>query len=168
MADKEIPKWRDIYPVLAPEDHDRLEANSAIKEFRGGLPKEQAEAEAHKDYLKDHAVNSAAHHYLGMRAAVASKHEPAAKKHGAAYTLAMNHLGYNPLEAPPQDVLDRTKDLEKSPYSYKPHQADSFFEPKVQIPGVKEPTEEDKTLQLIEKLKSLRAGSAQPASKTST
>jgi hypothetical protein len=168
MADKEIPKWRDVYPVLAPEDHDRLEANAAVHEFRGGHSKEEAESKAHQDYLKDNAINAAAHHYLGMRASVAANHSTAAKKHGAAYTLAMQHLGYNPLEAPPQDVLDRTKDLEKSPYSYKPHQADSFFEPKVEIPGVKEPTEEDKTLQLIEKLKSLRAGSAQPASRTST
>ena len=156
MATKEQPKWRDTYDTLAPEDHDALEANAAVHEFRGGHSKEEAEAKAHQDYLKNHAIDSAAHHLLGMRAAQAVGHTSAAKRHGEAFSLAMGHLGYNPLETPPKDILDRTKDIEKSPYTFKAHQADKFFEPKVEIPGVKEPTEKDKTLELIEKLKALR------------
>jgi hypothetical protein len=155
MADKVT--WRNTYTVLKPEDNDQLEANAAQHEFRGGLTQDQSEARAHQDYLKNHAVDSAAHHLLGMRAAMAVGHTAAAKRHGEAYGLAMSHLGYNPLGAPPKDILDRSKDIQKSPYSFKAHQADEFFAPKVEIPGTKEPTEQDRTLELIEKLKTMRA-----------
>jgi hypothetical protein len=154
-VDKELPKWRNTYETLKPEDHDQLEANAAVKEFRGGVPKEQAEAEAHQDYLKSHAMDSASFHYLGMRAAVASQHEAAAKRHGEAYSLAMKHLGLNPLDAPPKEILDRVKDSDKGPYSFKAHSADSFFQPKVEIPGVKEEPA-NRTLELLEKLKALK------------
>ena len=146
------PKWQDRYEVLAPEDNDALETKAAIHEFRGGLPKEQSEEKAYEDYLKDKALDSSAHHYIGMRAATASHHEPAAKKHGTAYTAAMKHLGYNPLEAPPKEVLDRAKDIEKNPYKFTPHKADGFFETKEEV---KE--EPNKTQELLTKLKSLRA-----------
>jgi hypothetical protein len=155
MADKETPKWRDRFEVLAPEDHDVLEANAAQHEFRGRMSKEDSEERAHQDYLKDHAIGSAAFHYLGMRAATAANHQKASKQHGEAYSLAMKHLGLNPLETPPKEVLERTKDIEKSPYKFSPHQADDFFAPK--LPEAPKPTEKQKTLELVEKLKSLRA-----------
>jgi hypothetical protein len=162
MADNRIgtedktPKWRDRYPVLVLEDNDLLDTNSSVKEFRGGLSKEQAEAEAHKDYLKNHAIDSAAYHLLGMHAATAANHESAAKKHGQAYSLAVKHLGLNPTNTPSKEILDRAKNIEKNPYSFKAHQADGFFVPKVEIPGTETPPE-NKTLQLLERLKSLRA-----------
>jgi hypothetical protein len=154
--DDKTPKWRNTYPVLALEDHDLLDTNSSVKEFRGGLSKEQAESEAHKDYLKNHAIDSAAHHLLGMRASTATGHEPAAKRHGQAYSLAVKHLGLNPTDTPSKEILDRAKNIEKNPYSFKAHQADGFFVPKVEIPGTEAPPE-NKTLQLLERLKSLRA-----------
>jgi len=155
VDNQEKPKWRNVYETLKPEDHDQLEANSAINEFRGGLPKEEAESKAHQDYLKNHAMDSAAFHYIGMRCATAAQHEPAAKKHGAAYSLAMKHLGLNPLDAPPKEILDRVKDVEKSPYKFSAHAADSFFEPKVEIPGIKEEPA-NRTLELLERLKALK------------
>jgi hypothetical protein len=154
-VDKELPKWRNTYETLKPEDHDQLEANAAIKEFRGGLPKEQAEDRAYGDYLDDKARDACAFHYLGMRASVAAQHEAAAKRHGEAYSLAIKHLGLNPLDAPPKEILDRVKDASKGPYSFKPHSADSFFQPKVEIPGVKEEPA-NRTLELLEKLKALK------------
>jgi len=153
--DKEVSKWRDRYDVLAPEDHDLLDSNAAVHEFRGGMSKEAAETRAHQNYLRNHALDACAFHYLGMRAALAGQNQSAAKRHGEAYSTAMKHLGYNPLETPPKEVLDRAKDSEKNPYSFKAHQADHFFVP--EIPQVKEPTEKEKTLELIEKLKGLRA-----------
>ena len=90
-----------------------------------------------------------------MRCATAANHESAAKRHGEAYSLAMRHLGLNPLDAPPKEILDRIKDSDKSPYSFKAHAADSFFEPKVEIPGVKEEPA-NRTLELLEKLKALK------------
>jgi hypothetical protein len=155
MPTKEIPKWRDRFDVLAPEDHDQLEANAAIHEFRGGATKDDAEVRAHKDYLQTHAVTAAAHHYLGMRAALAVNHQAAAKQHGAAYELAMKHLGYSHLTTPPKDVLDRAKDIEKNPYKFSPHPADSFFAP--EIPQAPKLTAQQRTLELVDKLKSLRA-----------
>jgi hypothetical protein len=154
-VDKELPKWRNTYETLKPEDHDQLEANAAIKEFRGGLPKEQAEDRAYGDYLDDKARDACAFHYLGMRASVAAQHEPATKRHGEAYSLAMKHLGLNPLDAPPKEILDRIKDSDNGPYSFKAHAADSFFQTKVEIPGVKEEPA-NRTLELLEKLKALK------------
>ena len=155
MAQDKTPKWQDKYEVLKPEDHDLLDTNSSVHEFRGGMSKEDAEARAHADYLRNHAIDAAAFHYLGMRSALAANHQPAAKKHGEAYSLAMSHLGYNPLDTPPKEILDRAKDAEKGPYSFKAHQADEFFQPK--IPQAPEQTEGQKTLQLIEKLKALKS-----------
>jgi len=147
------PKWRDRFDTLAPEDHDSLDANAAVHEFRGGLPKEHAESKAHGDYLRNHALDAAAHHYLGMRAATVANHSAAAKQHGFAYGLAMNHLGYSPTETPPKELLDRIK-AAKGPYKFSDHKADGFFVPK--IPEIVEPSEQQKTLELIEKLKGLK------------
>src|ERR1017187_1474124 len=161
MADKETPKWRDRFEVLAPEEHDVLEANAAQHEFRGRMSKEDSEERAHQDYLKDHAIGSAAFHLAGMRAATAANHQTAAKKHGASYSLAMKHLGYNPIETPPKEILDRLQDESKNPYSFKAHQADNFFVPK--LPEAPKPTEKQKTLELIDKLKGMRAKTPNPA-----
>jgi hypothetical protein len=154
MADKEPVRWRDHYNVLAPEDTDALESAAGILEFRGGLPKEQAEGKAHTDYLRNHALDSAAYHYLGMRAAVAAKHMTAAKQHGQAYTLAMRHLGLGPTDAPPKEILDRIQDTDKSPYKFSAHKADEFFTP--QLPETEpEDKEKAKTQELLAALKSL-------------
>ncbi len=147
-------KWLDKYNILDPADADGLEINAAQHEFRGGLPREQAEQKAHEQYLKNHALDSAAYHYLGMRAALAAQHQTAAKQHGAAYTLAMKHLGLNPLDRPPQEILERVKDVDKSPYKFSAHKADDFFVP--QIPELTEDEKEKaKTQELIDKLKAL-------------
>jgi len=154
MADKEPIRWRNHYNILAPEDADSLETAAGISEFRGGLPKEQAEDKAHKDYLRNHALDAAAYHYLGMRAAVAAQHIPAAKQHGQAYVLAMRHLGLTPTDAPPKEILDRVQDSEKSPYKFSAHKADSFFTP--QLPEI-EPEEKEaaKTQELLTALKEI-------------
>jgi len=146
-------KWRDVYEILDPADADGLDASAAIHEFRGGLSKEKAAEKAHKEYLRNHALDSAAHHYLGMRAAMATGNVGAAKRHGASYEKALNHLGLNPIDPVHQDILDRTKDADKSPYAFKAHQADSFFEP--QLPVIKEKTSKERTMELLENLKQL-------------
>jgi hypothetical protein len=159
MADRESVRWRDHYNILAPEDTDSLDTNSAVLEFRGGLPKEQAEAKAHTNYLRNHALDAAAYHYLGMRAAVAAQHIPAAKQHGQAYILAMRHLGLGPTDAPPKEVLDRIQDFEKSPYKFSAHKADEFFTP--QLPEIEpEDKEKAKTQELLTALKGLGKPSA--------
>lgn len=154
MADKEPVRWRNQHSILSPEDGDALETSAAIAEFRGGLPKEEAERKAHSDYLRNHALDAAAHHYLGMRAAVAAQHMAAAKQHGQAYVLAMRHLGVNPTGTPPKEVLDRIQDSKNSPYKFVGHKADSFFTP--QLPEIEpEDKEKVKTQELLEALKQL-------------
>ena len=146
-------KWRDKFSVVHPDDHSALDMAAAVHEFRGGLTKEESEKKAHTEYLRSHALDSAAYHYLGMRGAMATGNVPAAKRHGVAYSTVMKHLGVlNPLDSPPKEVTERAKDLEKNPYSFKEHKADGLFSNEPEIP---EMTEKEKTMALIEKLKSL-------------
>jgi len=152
MADKIVPNWRDQYVVLKPEHHDLLDTNAAHFEFRGGLSKEEAEHKAYQHYLKDHAVKSAAFHYLGARAAIAANHREAAQKHGFAYTMAMKHLGHGPLDTPPKEVLEQIKNLDSSPYQFKNHEADHFFQGS---PEDKPKTERERTMELIENLRAI-------------
>lgn len=152
MADN--TKWLDQYDVLDPADIDGLNASAAVHEFRGGLTAEQAAQKAHEGYLRNHAIDSAAHHYLGARAAVAAKNQAAAKQHGQAYIAAMSHMGLDATGTPPKEVLDRIQVLESNPYSFKGHKADAFFTPEIQEP---KPSKQEKMGDLIEKIKQLKA-----------
>ena len=125
---KPEPKpWLDRYPVLDEEHHADLEARAAVNELRGKMPREEAEARAHGDYVKERALDAAAHHLLGVKAAHAAQHVNAAKQHGAAYAAAMTAAGADPYEQPPQAVMDRIKDAKQKVYSFKAHPADAFF-----------------------------------------
>jgi hypothetical protein len=157
MADN--VKWKDSYDVLDPSDFDTLDSNAAVHEFRGGLTQDQAASKAHEEYLKNHAIDSAAHHYLGARAAVAAHNQAAAKQHGQAYIAAMSHLGLDATTAPPKEVLDRIQALESNPYSFKAHKADRFFTPEV---TAHEPSKKERLADLIEKIKQARAQKTNP------
>ena len=150
---KEVRPWLDRYKVISEEHHPDLDARAAVHEFRGKLPREQAEQEAHKDYLKDQAYRSAAHHLLGTRAAVASGNDGAAKRHGESYATAIQAAGHSSIESPPKEVLDYLKDLKSKVYSFKEHEADSLFEPA----SLPEASSDDEALRgKIEKLKGLK------------
>jgi hypothetical protein len=112
-----------------------------------------AEQAAHSDYLKDQAYRAGAHHLLGIRAAVASGHDEAAKRHGEAYATAMKAAGHSPLESPPKQVLDYIQDAKQRVYSFKEHEADSLFQPS----PLPEASDDDEALgQKIEALKGLK------------
>jgi hypothetical protein len=123
---KEI-KWLDKYKVGEDDDVNHLEAAAANNEFVHGHKREDAEAKAHADYLGNKALDSAAHHYLGMRAALAGKNEQAARQHGEAYAKAMDHLKLSPHDEPPQAVKDRVEHLKQKVYSFKSHPADALL-----------------------------------------
>jgi hypothetical protein len=125
----QIPKWLDRYEVTDPDDHQSLEVSAAVHEFGGGLKRDDAEAKAHSEYTFNKAVDAAAHHYLGMRAAAASKNDVAAKKHGESYVNAMTFINADPYSAPPKMVMDRIEDLKTKLYSYKSHPADFLIKP---------------------------------------
>lgn len=155
MTNKVVnPKWLDSYTILKPEDEDLLSTIAAQHEFRGGHIKEEAEQKAYEDYLRNHALDSAAHHYIGMRAAIAANNTNAAKQHGVAFAAAMNHLGHNPVDVPPKEIMDRVKDIEKNPYKFIPHSSDVLFEQKTKEEPVV--SEQDKTKLLLSKLQSLK------------
>lgn len=123
---KEI-RWLDKYKVGDENDLSHLEAAAANNEFVQGHHRADAEAKAHADYLSDKAVDAAAHHYLGMRAALASKNEQAAKQHGEAYAKAMEHLRLSPHEEPPNNIKDRVEHIKQKVYSFKAHPADGLL-----------------------------------------
>lgn len=127
MVDNKEPLWLEKYPISDPDHANGLEIRSALNEFSGKLPRHEAEAEAHKGYLKDQAVDSAAHHYNGMKAAIASGDDDSSKKHSIMYALSMKALGHeSPLEQDPE-VLNRAKHTPAKIYKFKYHQADSLL-----------------------------------------
>jgi hypothetical protein len=150
---KEPKPWLDHYPVISEDDHPDLDARAAVAEFKDKMPRELAERKAHEDYVQEHAYRAAAHHLLGTRAAVASGHDAAAKRHGEAYAAALEAAGHSPMGTPPQKVLDYIQDLKHQVYSFKGHPADVLFEPK-ESPKA---TDDDKALkEKLEKLRELK------------
>ena len=123
---KEI-KWLDKHKVGDEGDIPNLEANAAIYEFQHKLPRKEAEAKAYQEYLQDKATDSAAHHYLGMRAALAGKNDQAAQAHGESYAKAMKHLGMSPTDMPSKEIMSKVENLKQKVYSYKAHPADDLI-----------------------------------------
>lgn len=122
--------WLDKYDVLSEDDHPALEAAAAVHELRNGLPKEEAEAKAHGDYLRNHAIQAMGHHLLGSKAALAVGNSEAAMMHGKGYEAAATHAGLG-LDTVPDEVLDVIKSGKlKSIYNHRSHEADHFFMPK--------------------------------------
>jgi hypothetical protein len=160
---KETKRWLDKYPVLDDSDHPFLESAAAINEFRHGLSREAAEAQAHSDYLKGHAIEAMAHHLLGSKAALAVGNEEAAMQHGKAYEEAAKHSGYGVDKVPDEvQAIIKSKKYSKI-YGHKAHKADGFFLPKDEEGNLdnkaKEPHSENgkikQVLEGLEKLKSL-------------
>lgn len=122
-----VDQWLGMYDVLSPEDHQGLEIGAAIHEFRNGLPKQEAEERAYAEYVRNKAVEVAAHHYVGMKMAVAAENSGAAKRHGEAYGAAIAHLGSDSCSAPTQEVINKIKENKGAGYSFKGHSGDRFF-----------------------------------------
>lgn len=134
MSDKKSPQtWAGQYPVLHEDHVPELEAAAAVHEFSRGIPRADAEARAHGDYVQSKALDAAAHHLLGCRAAHGAGHDDAAMMHGQFYAGAMRAAGHDPFEAPPQEVLDRIKDAAPKIYNFKAHAADAMFSPETDV-----------------------------------
>jgi hypothetical protein len=132
MADSKTqgtPTWMGSYPILHEDHAPELDAAAAVHEFRGGMSRQDAEARAHEDYTKGKALEAAAHHLLGIRAAHAAGADEAATLHGQAYAAAMQHAGHDPLGTPPPEVLDRARELMPKAHAFKAHGADAMFAP---------------------------------------
>jgi hypothetical protein len=142
-------KWNDR-PINSPEDKQGLDAASAIYEFRYKLPRHEAEAKAHADYVREHAINSACHHLLGMRAAHAAGSDKAAKQHSEAYADAMAVLGHPAIDVPPREVVERLESMKAHVYKFSNHGSDKV------IPKRPEPEQENNVDTYLDKIQKLR------------
>lgn len=121
-------KWLDQHPIAHPDHRVGLEADAARYEFKHGFPKEEAEKAAHRDYVRENAFDSAAHHLVGARAARAAGQEGAAAKHGEAYAEALKIAGEEPIGPTPGPVLERIKANPPELYRFKAHPVDQFLD----------------------------------------
>lgn len=138
MADEKKPEkteeqgpkpWLGRHAVISDDDHPDLDARAAIFEFKHGLPQDQAEQQAHHSYVKDKALDAAAHHFVGLKAAHHSGSDKAAKQHAEAYAGSVKAAGHDPFGPVPDEVLDRVKTTQPEVYRFKAHPADLLVEP---------------------------------------
>lgn len=144
-------KWLDQYQILDDADVPSLEAAAAANEFKNNMPREQAEALAHQDYMKQHAIRCMAHHWMGGKIAKLLGDQESVDKHGIAYEAAARNSGFDMGSVPPE-VMEFAKTGSKDLYKFRNHPSDSFF------PSQQEPVlpENEKIVQIVEGLKKLK------------
>jgi len=121
-----MSNWKDIYPVTHPDHVSGLETLAAIKEFGSKLPRHEAEAAAHKEYVTDQIQESAAHHLGRLHACHASGDMGNARKHAIMYGLALKELGHSAIGEPPPEVAAKLKGSENV-LRFKAHPADALL-----------------------------------------
>jgi hypothetical protein len=127
MDTKAAPLWKDKYPISDAEHVHHLDTLSAIHEFGSKLPRHEAEEKAYEDYKKDRHIESAAHHYNGLKAAHAVGDMETAKKHAVFYSLASKSLGLNPHDEPSEEISNKAKYEPTGITKFKPHKSDLFL-----------------------------------------
>jgi hypothetical protein len=119
------------HPTLEKEHEHELHLASALHEFQGGMPREQAEKRALEDYRREHHARAGAHHFSGMKASHAVGDMETAQKHHALYSLHVKALGEDPMGPVPESVRKYQgagQDKKQRPvYSFKGHDADEFL-----------------------------------------
>jgi hypothetical protein len=116
-------------PLVDPEHSVDLEAAAAAGEFRDKLPRPAAEERAYQSYRRERALDACAHHLLGIRAAHAAGDAESAQAHGHAYAAAAGAAGFEPIQEPPREVLDRIEMLKPKVYTFRAHPADQLLSP---------------------------------------
>lgn len=125
---KAQPMWLNKHPVLHEGHLHDLDTRAAINEFDRKMPRAEAEAKAHKDYMAEHHAVAAAHHLSGMKAAQAVGNMEEAKKHGAMYRLHIKALGHDPVGPVPAEVQNHYPNEDSAKvYKFKAHKADRFL-----------------------------------------
>lgn len=114
--------------VAEPAHAQDLEVAAGVKQFSEGLPQSQAEDAAYSEYVRSRALDAAAHHLAGIRAAHAAGFSDVAAEHAQAYAQAAERAGFEPNAVPPKEVLDRLAGM--SPiHRFKRHPADAIWAP---------------------------------------
>lgn len=126
MAAIQTAQWLGR-PIVDPAHVHDLEQRAAIHEFHGRLPRQAAEEQAHKEYIRDQRLTAAAHHLHGMKAAQAVGDMEAARQHGMLYELHVKACGLNPT-APPSSEITSKLSGETPPrvYRFKAHKGDLY------------------------------------------
>jgi hypothetical protein len=121
------PQWLGR-PILHDEHIQDLETRAALGEFHHKLPRGEAEARAHDDYVKEHRERAAAHHLAGMKASMATGNHEDARKHYAMYDLHLKALGKEAIGAVPPEVEKRMLEEHGSKplYRFKAHKGDLY------------------------------------------
>lgn len=145
-------KWLDRYQVLDDTDLPSLEAAAAANEFKAGMPREQAEAQAHQEYTKQHAIRCMAHHYMGGKIANMLSDQESVDRHGMAYEAAARASGFDMGSVPPE-VIEFARANSKDLYKFKNHSSDTFFPSQEAKPVLHE---NEKIVQIVEGLKKLQ------------
>jgi len=115
-------------PVLKPQHRDGLETRAALLEFGEGLSREEAEEQAHHEYMQENHRQAAAHHLQGMRAAQATGDLDASRMHGEAYDQHLEALGHDSLDAVPPEIQALLSAEDRKPhYRFKAHGADALL-----------------------------------------
>jgi hypothetical protein len=124
---RKYPQWQGR-PIVAEAHVPELEHRAAILEFQDGLTRDDAEHQAHQEYLQDHHRQAAAHHLRGLRAAQASGDPSEARKHGLSYGLHLQALGHDEFDAVPKEIQDlAAADDRHGHYKFKAHRSDRLL-----------------------------------------
>lgn len=114
-------------PIIHQQHAADLEQEAAMHEFKGGLPRQEAEHKAYQNYRKTQHLEAAAFHLRGMKSAQGSGDLDAAKSHGALYALHAEKLGFEPWKEPPPELkVHLDNPLKERVHRFKAHRGDSF------------------------------------------
>lgn len=113
-------------PIVSEDDKPDLEQRAAINEFGHKMPRHEAEAKAHEEYVREKRMDAAAHHLAGMRAAQGSGEMQEARKHGALYEMHMQALGLDHMGPVPAEIQARIGKTDQKVYKFKAHKGDLF------------------------------------------
>lgn len=129
--DKKTPRFLG-HPLLDEKDKHELHLNSALKEFHGGLPRDEAEKAALQEYRNEAHGRAAAHHFQGMKIAHTVGDMDTAQKHHALYSLHVKALGKDPNGPVPEEVRKyhagaNEDKKQKKLYNFRTHEADQYL-----------------------------------------
>jgi len=113
--------------IIHPKDAQDLDRRAAVHEFKGGLARQQAEDQAHKDYVHEHHLDAAAHHLAQIRQAQAVGDHEAAHKAGVLYDLHARGAGHNPLDPVHPDIETRLKQNVGKHFKFRAHRGDGLL-----------------------------------------
>jgi hypothetical protein len=98
-----------------------------MREFGDGLPREEAEEAAYKEYSDNLHRVGAAFHLRGMKAAQAAGDLDEARLHGDAYKAHMDSLGHDTMDQVPPEIANLADSKVDKVYKFKPHLSDSLL-----------------------------------------